>query len=99
DDWSDSPVRLPPGRARLATKPPPSGSAAAKTIGTIAVGNNDRGSRCDNDINPEPDQLGSERSCTLVAALGPPILDRDIGTVDPAQLSQPLQERGCPFGL
>ena len=37
-DWSDSPVTLPPGRARLATKPVPTGSAAAaKTIGMIDV--------------------------------------------------------------
>ena len=36
--WNDNPVTLPPGRARLATKPPPTGSIAnAKTTGMIAV--------------------------------------------------------------
>ena len=34
DDWFERPVRLPPGRARLATKPTPTGSPdTAKTIG------------------------------------------------------------------
>ncbi len=37
-DWSESPVTLPPGRARLTTKPPRTGSVAnAKTMGIIAV--------------------------------------------------------------
>ena len=37
-DWFDKPVTLPPGRARLATKPVPTGSpAAAKTIGMTDV--------------------------------------------------------------
>jgi hypothetical protein len=36
--WPDRPVTLPPGRARLATKPPPTGSfAMAKTIGMTDV--------------------------------------------------------------
>src|SRR5262245_39399732 len=36
--WSDRPVTLPPGRARLATRPPPTGSlAAAKMIGIADV--------------------------------------------------------------
>src|SRR5262249_13482921 len=36
--WTDSPVMLPPGRARLATRPPPTGSpAAANTIGITDV--------------------------------------------------------------
>ncbi len=37
-DWSERPVMLPPGLARLATRPLPTGSAAvAKTIGMTAV--------------------------------------------------------------
>src|SRR6266446_2796379 len=37
-DWFDSPVTLPPGRARLATRPVPTGSpAVAKTIGMTDV--------------------------------------------------------------
>jgi hypothetical protein len=37
-DCSDRPVTLPPGWARLATKPPPTGSLAkAKTMGTVDV--------------------------------------------------------------
>src|SRR6516225_3489808 len=36
--WPDRPVTLPPGRARLATKPPPTGSfAIAKTMGMTDV--------------------------------------------------------------
>ena len=31
------PVVLPPGRARLSTKPPPTGSAITNTIGTVRV--------------------------------------------------------------
>src|SRR5215471_7830341 len=37
-NWFDKPVRLPPGRARLATRPVLTGSfTVAKTIGIIAV--------------------------------------------------------------
>ena len=37
-DWSDRPVTLPPGRARLATRPVPTGSPpSAKTIGMTDV--------------------------------------------------------------
>ena len=37
-DWIDSPVTLPPGCARLVTRPPPIGSGPnGKTMGMIAV--------------------------------------------------------------
>ena len=35
--WNDRPVTLPPGRARLTTKPVPTGSPPAKTIGMTDV--------------------------------------------------------------
>jgi hypothetical protein len=38
EDWFARPVTLPPGRARLATRPVPTGSdTAANTIGMTAV--------------------------------------------------------------
>jgi hypothetical protein len=38
DCWTDSPVTLPPGRARLTTRPPPTGSTAiGKTMGIADV--------------------------------------------------------------
>src|SRR5262249_53114646 len=60
-DVIDKPVTLPPGRARLATRPLPRGSAiVANTIGTTErpfFPANHGGPRRDNDIDLEPDKL------------------------------------------
>ena len=99
--WIDRPVTLPPGRARLATRPVPTGSPAiAKTIGMTDVA-------CfaasalrfprDNDIDLEPDELGRDLGEALAASLRPAILDRDGAALDPAEFAQPLHKGGGPL--
>ena len=94
-------MTLPPGRARLATKPLPTGSpATAKTIGMADVAcfaAGTRASRRDDDIDLEPDELGRDLGVALGAALRPAILDRDRATLDPAELAQPLHKSGGPW--
>ena len=87
-----SPVVLPPGRAKLATKPVPTGSpAVANTIGITLVD-------CCNAMTAgvpdvtitfdlEPGKLGRDLGETLGAPLHPTIIDRDRLPVDPAELA------------
>src|SRR5262245_59531175 len=99
--WSDRPVTLPPGRARLTTRPVLTGSPApARTIGmtcfaartlTLPLGNND--------IDFLPDELDNDIGCALAVSLRPSNLDRDGPTVDPAEFTQPLHESGDPLVL
>src|SRR5262249_28359846 len=56
-----------------------------------------RGSRRDNDINFEPDELRRELGVTLVASFRPAIVDCHRATLKPAELMQPLHESGDPF--
>ena len=90
---------MPPGRARLATSPVPTGSpAAAKTIGisevafltamTAAVPGGD------DDGDVELNEFGCERGVAVLASFGPAILDDDVAAVDPAELAQPLHKGG-----
>ena len=94
-------MTLPPGRARLATRPVPTGSAAvAKTIGMTDVAcfaARTARSRRDNDIDLEPDELGRDLGEALAASLRPAILDRDGATLDPAEFAQPLHKSGDPW--
>ena len=53
----------------------------------------------DNRIDLEPDEFGHELGETLVASLGPAILDRDITTFNPTELAQSLHESGGPLPL
>ena len=55
------------------------------------------GSRRDNDIDLEPDELGRDLGEALVASLRPAILDRDGATLDPAEFAQPLHKSGGPL--
>ena len=92
-----SPVMLPPGRARLATKPSATGSPeTVKTIGIVLVAclaalvaAGDAG---DDDIHLQANEIGGERRQPLILPLGRPILDHDVLTFDVAQLAQPLPE-------
>src|SRR5262249_30890750 len=59
----------------------------------------DRGSRCDDDIDLEPDELGRDLSETLGASLRPAILDRNGPILDPAEFAQPLHKCGDPRAL
>ena len=97
-------MTLPPGRARLATRPVPTGSpAAAKTIGMAEVA-------ClaarvggvavrDDDINLEADELGRDLGGALVASLRPAIFDCDCPSLGPAEFVQSLHKSGGPLAL
>src|SRR6266851_4720985 len=86
--WPDRPVTLPPGRARLATKPPPTGSfAMAKTMRCRLLCCGGPQSSRDNDIGFDPGELGRDLGEALAAALCPAILDRDGAAVDPAEFA------------
>jgi hypothetical protein len=58
-----------------------------------------RGSRRDNDIDFEPGKLGGNLVKALGASLGPAIFDRDVATLDPAELMHPLHKGGNPLAL
>ena len=95
---AEKPVVLPPGRARLSTKPPPTGSTTlANTIGTVRVA-------CCNGptVAAARARMTSGASATNSAAYlrmsfgiarGPAIVDPHVAAVGPAQLLQALQER------
>ena len=55
------------------------------------------GSRRDDDIDLEPDELGRDLGEALVASLRPAIPDRDGATLDPAEFAQSLHKSGDPF--
>src|SRR4051812_36103154 len=81
-----NPVKLPPGRARLATKPSPTGSR---------TGENDR-DRCrrflacqgrrraahHDQVDFLADSLGAQRRIVLIATLGGPIFDHQVLALD-----------------
>ena len=97
----DRPVTLPPGRARLATRPLSTGLfATAKTIGMIDVACfiawNSASCR-DDDIDVEPHELPCDFGKALVASLRPAIFDCNSVTIDPSEFAQPLHKNGDPF--
>ena len=92
-------MALPPGRARLSTKPAPTGSAtAANTIGNVAAHLpqwRQRGVPTgQNDVRREGDQFG----CVFAYSLGdrrrPSDIDPNVAADRPARLLQPLLKRG-----
>jgi hypothetical protein len=54
---------------------------------------------CDNDVDVKSDELGRDFLVTVIAALCPPILNRDVATVDPSEFAEPLHESGNPLAL
>src|SRR6266478_3918410 len=90
------PVRLPPGRARLATRPSLTGSSlTVKTMGIVVVaafaanatgGAFDRGDHG----NPPADQFGRQRRQPIHLILGPAVFDRPGLALDIAALLQGL---------
>src|SRR5262249_25709779 len=99
-DCIDRPVTLPPGRAKLATKPVPTGSlSTAKTIGMTDVARFAAGcdSPSDNDIDLESDELRRHLGEALATPLRPPIFDRHIATIDPTEIAQPLHKDNDPL--
>src|SRR5262249_1769233 len=98
--WDDRPVTLPPGRARLGTRPVPTGSfAAPNTIGitdvTSLAASTPPSHRYDH-IDLESDKLGGNLAKVLGTSLRPTILDRQGATLDPAEFAQSLNKGGSP---
>ena len=93
------PVALPPGRARLATRPSWTGSSPTpKTIGIVAVaalaasagrvaGRGDHG-------HLSADQIGHQCRQAIVLALQPVVLDRHVLAFDVAGFVETFAERG-----
>src|SRR5262249_51492583 len=99
---ADRPVTFPPGRARLATKPIPTGSpTAANTIGTIGAALLCRhygwGSPRDDDVDFEPGKLGRDLGQALAAPVCPAIFDCDRAALDPTEVVEPPRECGRPL--
>ena len=93
-----TPVALPPGRLRLATRPSLTGSRPmTKTIGMVAVaawppapqgcGRNDHG-------HLAADQIGRHRRQPIVLTFRPAVFDRDVVALDIAGLVQTFAECG-----
>src|ERR1700730_4213890 len=55
------------------------------------------GSRRDDDINLEPDELGRDFGEALVASLRPAILDRDGATLDPTEFTKSPHKSSSPW--
>ena len=92
------PVALPPGRARLATKPAPTGSSDVREhdrhgAGRLQQRRHGRAASGQNDVRRERDQFRRVSANVVGIACGPAVVDPHVAAVGPAQLLQPLQER------
>ena len=93
-----TPVTLPPGRLRLATRPSLTGSPPrAKTIGIVAVAafaaRRRREARRGDHGDLTADQIGRQRRQPVVLTLRPAVFDRDVLALDEAGFLQALAER------
>src|SRR5262249_17814597 len=93
-----TPVTLPPGRLRLATRPNLTGVAAdheddryrrARCLDRECRGGGDRGDRC----HPTVNQIGCQHWQLVVSPLCPAVFNPQILTLDVAGLFQALAER------
>ena len=92
------PVALPPGRARLSTKPAPTGSATLHEhdrhgAGRLLQRRHDRAASGQDDVRRERDQFRRVSADAFGIARAPAIVDPHVAAVGPAQFLQPLQER------
>ena len=97
-DKLENPVTLPPGRARLAIKPAPTGSPTfVITMGIVAVAllaANAGGRDCDhNQINLKTNQVRRKLRQALRFLLGKSILEGDALSLNPSKLAHLLPER------
>ena len=91
-------MTLPPGRARLATKPSPTGSPTGRHHdgdgSSRFLRRQRRWSSCDHDqINLKTNQVRRKLRQALSLLLGKPVLDGDILSLNPSKLAQLLPER------
>ena len=92
-----TPVRLPPGRARLATRPSLTGSSpTTKTMGIVVVAalaaNAAGGSDRDDHGDLPANQFGRQRRQPIGLTLGPAVFDRHVLALDIAGFLQALAE-------
>ena len=93
-----NPVALPPGRARLSTKPAPTGSGTLHEhdrhgAGRLLQRPHGRPASGQDDVRRERDQFRRVSANAVGIARGPAVVDPHVAAVGPAQLLQPLQER------
>src|SRR5262245_29608858 len=91
------PVALPPGRAKLAAKPPPTGSPAfTNTMGRVRVfsvqRHQARVAADQNNVRRERDQFRRRFANAFGVTGAPAILQPHIATIGPAQFLQSLQK-------
>ena len=91
------PVRLPPGRARLATRPSLTGSSlTANTMGMVVVAalaaNAAEGPAASDDYDLSANQFGRQRRQPIVLTLRPAVFDRNVLALDIAGLLQALSK-------
>src|SRR5262249_9068837 len=103
----DTPVRLPPGRLRLATSPAWTASAATlKTIGIVevaALASRTAGPFAKITATPgrakAAAQVGRHNRQSFIVSLGPAVFDKHVTTFDVPGLAQTLAESGGPFRI
>src|SRR5262245_63207030 len=99
--WLAKPVMLPPGRAKLSTKPLPTGSPTPlNTIGTPpAIGLSVSSARFVNShhhVRRPRHQLGGPDAHLLRLVMPPLHFDDEVAALPPAKLIEPIEERGKP---
>src|SRR5262249_6330069 len=91
------PVALPPGRARLATKPSWTGSPPTpNTIGIVvdaALAASAAASGYRKNCHTAKDEIGQERWQAIILAVQPVVLHRHVFALDKAGLTKALSER------
>ena len=93
-----NPVALPPGRAKLATKPAATGSVSLREhdwhgAGSLQQRPDGRAARCEDDVRRECDQFSRVSPSGIGIPRAPAIVDLQVAAVSPAQLLQALHER------
>ena len=96
-----NPVMLPPGWAKLSTKPPATGSATdTNTIGMLRVAlpqhYQRRSTRAKNHVRRERNDFCRVPADVLRFSCGPTHVELNIATNAPTRLLQPLEETGEP---
>src|SRR5262245_56129988 len=92
------PVTLPPGRAKLSTKPPPDRIAGLREhdrhgAGRLQQRRYDGAASSQDDVRRQRDQFRRISASALRVARAPAQVNANIASVGPAQLRQRLRER------
>ena len=95
-------MALVPGRDRLSTQPPPTGSIVVHEhdrhgAACLLKRAHDRPGGSQDDIRRERDQFRSVSAKAIEIAGAPAVFDPHVAADDPAQFGQPLRERRDVF--